>query len=127
MEQIQERRSFPRFHVKDLTLAINKKVFGPVIDISLGGLAFEYYDNDFNEAVHSTLGIYHMTSGVLISGVLYKIIRNNIIKHEASIMPIIKKRCAVQFQEASYEQQDLLRSFIDQHTSTCGPKRTRLA
>jgi len=115
MEQIRERRSFPRFLVKDLTLAINQTVFGPVVDISLGGMAFEYYSDDFKKTNHSKIGIYHMTSGFLISDVECKIIRDNVIEHREGIMPIIRKRCAVQFHQTSNEQEVQLKSFIEQH------------
>jgi len=116
MEQIQERRTYPRYKMKNLTLAINKKVFGSVIDISLGGMAFEYYSENLNEIDHRTIDIYHMTSWFLISGVQYKVVREYIVNNQTILMPIIKKHCAVQFQEVSYEQLNQFRSFIEQHT-----------
>jgi len=115
MEQTRDRRNYTRFLVKD-TIAISKRIIGPVVDISLGGMAFEYYNEDFKEIEHPTIGIYyHAESGFRISEVQYKVIWDSIVHPQTAIMPLIKKRCAVQFQEVSNEQQDNFRSFIKKY------------
>lgn len=39
---LEERRKFIRYLPKEGTMAINNHALGPVINISMGGLAFRY-------------------------------------------------------------------------------------
>ena len=56
MNTERERRNHQRYQVKDGTLALNSTVLGPVLNISLGGMLFEYYSNDLADEAIVTLG-----------------------------------------------------------------------
>jgi len=117
MNQIQERRRFPRFKVKDGTIAINKIILGPVVDISLGGMAFEYYNNYIENIEHSEIGFYHIDSGFFMTGLPSKIIQDRIIEPNTGIIPIIRKRRSIEFQDLTSDQKSKLQCFIDQHST----------
>jgi hypothetical protein len=118
MDHAQDRRTFPRFRVKDGTLAINQTILGPVVDISLGGMAFEYYGNDLSDNEYENMGFYFIDSEFLLTGIRSKTIKDTVIEPNSGIMPIIRKRRSIQFIELTTEQRETIKRFINQNTTT---------
>ena len=117
MDHTQDRRTFPRFRVKDGTLAINQTILGPVVDISLGGMAFEYYGSDLDDNELDDMGFYFIDSEFLLTGLRSKTIHDTVVEENGGIMPIIRKRRSIQFVDLTSQQRDTIKRFINQNTT----------
>ncbi len=111
----QDRRCFPRFRVKDGTLAIKETILGPVVDISMGGMSFEYYGSDLN-AKTDDMGFYFIDSEFLLTGIRSKTIEDTVVESNGGIVPIIRKRRSIQFLDLTREQRSTIKQFINQNT-----------
>lgn len=118
MQPDQERRRHPRFLVKEGTLAINDQIVGPVINISLGGMAFEYYDNDMQDAPDMDMGIFFSETGFLLTNLTSEAVYEETVDSSVSFLPLIRKRTSIKFVDLTPTQRQKLLRFIDNHT--CG-------
>ncbi len=112
----QDRRHFPRFRVKDGTLAINQTILGPVVDISLGGMSFEYYGSDLEDNEMENMGFYFIDSEFLLTGIRSRTVQDTVVEPNGGIMPIIRKRRSIQFVDLTNKQRETIKRFINQNT-----------
>lgn len=115
----RERRKNPRYKTKDGTLALNATVLGPVLNISMNGMLFEYYSNDLNDDPIIYLGFYAIDSEFLLTGLQCGTVRDTVVNNNFGLLPLIRKQRAVEFMNLTSAQRMLLKRFIRMHT--CGP------
>lgn len=116
MNTERERRNHQRYQVKDGTLALNSTVLGPVLNISLGGMLFEYYSNDLGDENIVTLGFYAIDSEFLVTGLKCETIRDTVVNNSIGLLPLIRKQRAVEFLDPTSAQRMLLKRFIKMHS-----------
>ncbi|MBW1841562.1 MAG: PilZ domain-containing protein [Deltaproteobacteria bacterium] len=88
---------------------------GPIIDISLGGLAIQYVDSKKRQTECFELSISVPDKGIVLEGLPYEII----LDREVATLPDsrkIRNRC-VQFEELTSYQKLKLEAFIKKHTA----------
>ncbi len=120
-----ERRRHKRFKIKESAFAEFHKCrlfkvgkprlakSAPIIDISLGGLGFQYASQDMWPVNFETLTISKASDEIGISNVPFKAVSDFC----TSILPDSKsmRRCGVKFCELSSEQKTDLHAFIQHH------------
>ncbi len=99
-----ERRQSPRYRLQDGSLVMDSTILGPILDLSLHGMSFEYYADDLKEAQPSDIGIFICHSKLLLTGLQTRVIRDSIIENNSSFLPVIRKTRAVEFVDLSREQ-----------------------
>lgn len=115
-----EKRKFKRFKVKDLSFALLKSSFyeelGEIIDISKGGLAFQYLvgENQIKESVE--LDIILAGNGLHIKKLPCKTISAFEIINKIDFSSLKMKRHSIKFGELDNNQISELDYFIKQHT-----------
>ncbi len=107
-----ERRQSPRHSLTEGPLAINPHILGPILNLSLHGMMFEYNGDDLNNGELLDLGIFDSESKLLLTGLQTRTIRDHIIKNKNSFLPIIRKIRAVEFLAPSGEQLQQIRQII---------------
>ncbi len=112
----KERRQFKRFRPKDGTMAVNTHALGPVIDISMGGLAFRYTVDDASQPISDYLGIFLSSDDILIDRLLTKLISDEFISHSSSFLTTSTRKRSVQFLNITDTQRKSLENFIAKKT-----------
>jgi len=108
-----ERRQSPRYRLKDGSLATSSNILGPILDLSMHGMAFEYYGEDLDDSELMEIGIFISRSKTLLSGLQGRIIRDQVIKNRSSFLPVIQKMRAIEFFDISDEQRRELRNILE--------------
>ncbi len=99
-----ERRQSPRYRLQDGSLVMGSTILGPILDLSLHGMSFEYYADDLQEAQPTNIGIFISHSKVLLTGLQTRVIRDSVINNNSSFLPVIRKTRAVEFIGLSSKQ-----------------------
>ncbi len=107
-----ERRQSPRYKLQDGSLVINSTILGPILDLSLHGMSFEYYADDLEETRSADIGIFISHSKLLLTGLQIRVIRESVIKNNSSFLPVIRKTRAVEFICLSGEQRRQIQQII---------------
>jgi hypothetical protein len=121
-EDIFERRQHPRYKVAGgVFVALKPRnlstKLGSLIDISLGGLAFQYYIyNDINHRPFSAIDIHISGDGIFLEKIPVHMISNVIIPVKDFFNSTSIKRIGVQFGALSAEHVSRLKQFIRKHT-----------
>ena len=118
-KKIVERRKHKRFQVQDGAFAVLMPHFynwGQIIDISRGGLAFRYTNNELTPNVSSNLGISLANVGFYLGKVPFKAISDFEIANEVPYSFRTTRRCGVEFGDLTLNQISQLEYFIRNHT-----------
>ncbi len=112
--QNRERRRHPRFEVKDLAIAVPNKVLpqvGRIINISKGGMAVRYLDQEnwTNEAFTVDILI---NSNFLITNIPIQNVGDYKVENQVSFSVMTERQCCLKFGTLSEEQEKLLDEFI---------------
>jgi hypothetical protein len=124
-KEVVEQRQDKRFGVQDGAMVIFKPSdagMGRLIDISMGGLTFDYVTSQAPPTVEAAKLDIILTDSVFS---LYDIPCQSIWEltiYEKSPTSKYRKRCGVKFGELTSEQRRLLEYFIEKHT-TAGEKQ----
>ncbi len=95
----------------------------PIVDISKGGLAFEYRDQKMWSVDFDNLSIALPENEVRIDRVPIKIISDKTVGD--SVSTVNSRRCGVKFSQLSIEQKSQLLYFINHHTRERQPVHIR--
>ncbi len=115
-----EKRKIKRFKVKDLSFALLKSVsyeeLGEIVDISKGGIAFQYFvgENQIKKAVE--LDIILAGNGFHMKKIPCKTISDFEIIDEIYFSPLKMRRHSIKFGELDNNQISELDYFIKHHT-----------
>ncbi len=93
-------------------LAINPRILGPVRDISMHGMSFEYSGEDLPNIPLMEIGIFAGESKTIITGIQSRTVRDHISDNCSSFIPVIRKIRAVEFIDLSRQQQRQLQQVI---------------
>ena len=112
--QNRERRRHQRFEVKDLAIAVPNKVLpqvGRIINISKGGMAVRYLDQEnwTNEAYTVDILI---NSSFLMTNIPIQNVGDFKVENQISFSMMTERQCCLKFGTLSVEQEKLLDEFI---------------
>lgn len=107
-----ERRHSLRHKLQEGPLAIDPRILGPVLDLSMQGMSFEYSGEDLEDAAFMDIGIFICESKTIITGLQARIVRDHISAHSSSFIPVIRKIRAIEFLNLSPEQRRQIRQII---------------
>ena len=120
--KVVERRKEIRYRVKDGIFTVpNPRIqssrLGNIIDISMGGLAFQYFlvrNMSFKE--FTKLDIYISGDGMFMADLPVQIVSDvELVRSEKQLLTTCK-RFGVQFKTLDSEKQEKLHRFIENHT-----------
>ncbi len=113
----KERRQFARFRPKVGTMAVNQHALGPVINISMGGLSFQYMGESSTKPVSDVLGVFLGSDNVLIDKIPTRIITDKLVSHGSTFLRTSTRQRSIQFTQLSKSQQEHLEDFISNKTT----------
>ncbi len=93
-------------------MAINPRILGPILDISLHGMLFEYSGEDLGDTPFMEIGIFVSESKTILTGIRTRTVRDHISDTCSSFIPVIRKIRAVEFLDLTPQQQNQLRRII---------------
>ena len=114
-----ERRKHKRFLVQDDAIAVlrpNVDKRGPIIDISRGGLAFDYITGKDSSDRSSKLDILLPDLGFYLGHMPIRTVSDLEVASGLAFRGIKRRRCSVQFGKLTQEQMSQLGHFIQNHT-----------
>lgn len=107
-----ERRRYPRYQPSEGALATAKHVLGPIVDISLGGMAFEYFQDGANGSQASLIGIMHPEQDFWLEQIPCRTVAEQLVNSACFTPAALRKRRRVAFRELTLDQQQKLEQFI---------------
>ncbi len=115
----KDRREHPRYRVSNEALAILKPhpiKLGQIINISEGGLAFQYLGEDKINAQYIELDIFVSKNGKQFNAFPFSKVRDFQISSQFEKSTPIRQLC-VKFDDLSVEQKSLLKNFINEYAA----------
>jgi hypothetical protein len=118
--KMKERRRHPRFDMKDVAFAILKadreEELGQIVNISRGGLAFQYFigNREFQKA--DRLDVLLADSGIHVEDIKYRVVEDYELVNELPFSSITKREQRILFSDLSETQRHDIDSFIRRHT-----------
>ncbi len=112
-----DKRFFRRFRVQDGTFADVKSHYvtiGPIIDISVKGLAFHYIDSGHRISNQAEMNIW-AANRLCLADVCFTVASDLALRARHEKAPMDLKRCGVKFRKMSPAQKSELKSFISNH------------
>jgi hypothetical protein len=115
-----ERRKLVRFAVKDIAFAVLKtdtdEELGQIINISPGGLAFQYFVGNRSIQKSDVLDMLLPDNGFHIDNIKFKTVADFEMSNELPFSSIRKRQQSVCFSSLSVEQKADIEKFIRNHT-----------
>lgn len=111
-----ERRHFQRFRPKDGTMAVSQHVLGPILNISMGGLSFQYIETIPDQEIPDTLGVFLGSDDILIEKIATRLISDTIRQTTPSFLKSSTRQRSLQFINLTDKQRTLLQDFIGHKT-----------
>lgn len=115
LKVINDRRKHKRHRVKDNSYAAispHSKKFGKILNISRGGLVFEYFYNDELENSDHDQTIYLSSNGWFVENIPFKVIDDLEIANNLSFNLMKMRKQRVQFSNISPKQSFALDFYI---------------
>ncbi len=118
-----DRRRYPRFAPRDWLVACvdssREIVVGTVVDISRGGVSFQYvgdiYDWDMADGNNCyVLDLVTPSSNLIIRKIPCQVVYDMLLKREHVISFLKMKRCGIMFCDLSKEKQEEVEVFLKQ-------------
>ena len=106
-DQFPERRKFTRFQVKDRSFALNTQ-YGPIVDISMDGLAFLHVQIERDLKKVSETGVLFAEKTMVCDQLPVKVVSDQNADGESAIL----RRGSLQFGDLTQEQLSQLELFI---------------
>ncbi len=109
---MDERRHSIRYRLRGGPMAINPHILGPILDISLHGMLFEYSGEDLPNTPFMEIGIFVSESNTILTGIQTRTVRDHISDTCSSFIPVIRKIRAVEFLDLTKRQYHQLQQII---------------
>lgn len=112
-----DKRLFRRFKVQEGAFADVQSHYvtiGPIVDISMGGLAFHYIDSGNPLSNQAEMNIWAANS-LYLTELSFTVASDLALRDKFEKAPRDLKRCGVKFREISEGQKSQLKSFITNH------------
>jgi hypothetical protein len=117
---LPDRREYRRFRTREGTFAVlrNHSIrLGQVVDISRGGLAFQYIPDEQAFAGSCAVDILLTGKGLCVSGISSRVVSDFEIEDMPPMTTIPVRRCGVRFESLESGQESQLQGFIQSHTT----------
>ena len=117
---VTERRKHTRYEIKDVAFAIlradQEEELGQITNISMGGLAFQYFigNREFQKADH--LDVLLADSGLHVENIPFDVIDDYELVNELPFSSITKREQRVLFTDMTDSQKKGIERFIRRHT-----------
>jgi hypothetical protein len=114
-----ERRKHRRLQVQDIAFAVLRdqgRQLGQIMDISMGGLAFNYIAGGGNADSAFELDILLAYKGLYMKKIQFKTISDFQIANKSPFSPMTMRRHGVKFRKLTPKQTSMLKNFIQEHT-----------
>ena len=121
LKKSKERRKHKRCSVQNESYAAispNSKKLGKILDISKGGLAFEYFANCESEISDPCQTIYLSSNGCYVEDIPFKIIEDSKVSSNQPFNSMEKRKQRVQFGNISNRQSFDLDFYIQKNTAS---------
>ena len=118
--ELAERRQYKRFQAKSGAFALSKasvNTLGQIVDISQGGLAFEYMARGETTNGTAEIDILFAERFFYLQSLPCKVISDSEITLQNPFSSIRMRRLSVEFTKLTPKQRSELKHFIDHHTS----------
>ena len=112
-----ERRMDHRFQVKDLAIAVSNKPapqVGRIVNISKGGMAIRYLDQDDWSGNAESIDIL-VDSSFLITNIPVQNVSDFMVENHDPFIVMSERQCCFKFGLLTLEQEDRLNEFIKTH------------
>ncbi len=113
-----EQRKYKRFQVKDCAFAIpsaHRRKLWQILDISKGGLAFQYVANEERLYDSPDLDIAYSRASFYLEKMPFKVISDLELENDIRWSSLKLRRFGVQFGELTENQESLLEDFIQKY------------
>ncbi len=120
MVKMSERREFDRFEVSEgsfVAFGSHPSKLGQITDLSRGGLAFRYVENNLHPHTCSDLNIIVANNGFYLKGMPFKTISNSEIAVENIFSSIMIRHHSIKFGDMTNKQITQLNYFINHFTT----------
>ena len=115
-----ERRKHERFTTKDVAFAILRtdvdEELGQITNISLGGLAFQYFVGNRELRKSDRLDVILAENGLHIDNISFQVVDDYELVNELPFTSITKREQRVYFDGLTDDQKNGINGFIKEHT-----------
>jgi hypothetical protein len=114
-----ERRKHRRVQVQDIAFAVLRdpdRQLGQIMDISMGGLAYNYIAGGGNVDNALELDILLAYKGLYMENIHFETISDFQIANKSPFTPITMRRRGIKFGELTPKQTSMLQNFIQERT-----------
>lgn len=116
-----ERRQHIRYLAKLNTLAVlksnTKRLEGQIIDISLGGLSFNLFDQTFSPDEKFDLSIHYKEKGFCLEHIAYRVTSSQVTEGDSLFSNVKLQRVSLQFEDLAPRHRYELEAFITRQTN----------
>ena len=113
MELSSDRREHTRYRVDDAAFAFSDSRFpGRICDISMGGLAFAFIDQDAADSQMSEIDIMDTSNGFFLEKIPCSSITSKIMQNDTPFSVLRIARKSVRFGDLSEDQKDALEDYL---------------
>jgi hypothetical protein len=114
------KRLYKRYKVLDgifvvLKPSSNSSRLGGMVDISKGGLSFQFIDTKGPVSSYSELDIFISGYGIKVESLPFEIISDIVTEKEIPFNPVFTRRLGVKFSSLSEAKKSQIYSFIQKH------------
>jgi hypothetical protein len=114
------KRLYKRYKVFDgifvvLKPSSNSSRLGGMVDISKGGLSFQFIDTKESGSSYSELDIFVSGYGIKVESLSFEIISDIMMEKEIPFYPVVTRRLGVKFASLSEAKKVQIYSFIQKH------------
>ncbi len=112
----RDRRNFQRYRLKDGVLATSRHVLGPVLNMGLGGMCFEYFDGEPLGRGPMDLGIFIGRHRFLLTGIRGATVYDIVLDQAGGYLSLQRKRRAIRFLDLTPGQQQAISELLSAHS-----------
>jgi hypothetical protein len=115
-----ERRKHKRFAIKEVAFAILRadedEELGQIINISMGGLAFQYFVGNRELQKADRLDVLLADNGLHVDDICFHVVNDHELVSELPFSSITKREQRVYFDNLTDDQKNGIDGFIKEHT-----------
>lgn len=115
MDPSIERRVHKRFHLRDGSFAGSYPNIGEIIDISLGGILYNYMEFADDTSAEKGEFVICGDDGKCLSNLPNRLVSDRVLANESSFSKIVTRQRRIKFEELTEDQKQILNGFIHNH------------
>ncbi|MFP7754838.1 hypothetical protein ACLG6S_09315 [Thermodesulfobacteriota bacterium B35] len=112
----RDRRNYPRYRLNEGVLVTRRHVLGPILNLGMGGMCFEYFEGEQLDHGPMDLGIFSDRTRLLLSGIRATTVYDIVLEQGEGFLPLRRKRRAIRFLDLTPAQQQAIRQLLTTHT-----------